>query len=223
VQDADGEPAEKAVSTLLVHRDFGFYHDRETEGQFRDADRGPGVGTRLGTPQVEDEVGEAVDHGVVLVKPGATLTMPNTCSQPVTRSRSPRARCRLDSIAKPVSRAPRRRRSRRRRHRPCRSAPSAPNRRAAAGRGRSRMPGRAGGPATAGPTGKARPAQEVTPLGQAGQDRVPRDAVQRSCAHPGRAAVLLCTAFRFLESQLAHPECHRQLLPWCYLKVEELL
>ena len=41
----------------------------------------------------------------VWVKPGAALTMPNTRSQPVTRSRSPRARCKLDKIARAASRA----------------------------------------------------------------------------------------------------------------------
>jgi len=35
--------------------------------------------------------------------------------------------------------------------------------------------------------------------------------------------VLPRPAIRFMDGQLAHPECHRQSLAWCYLKIKELL
>lgn len=49
----------------LIHRDLGLDLDREAEGQLRDTDRGPGMGAGLGTPQVEDEVREAVDAAIL--------------------------------------------------------------------------------------------------------------------------------------------------------------
>jgi threonine dehydratase len=60
----------------LVDRDLGFYLDRKAQGQFRDADRGPGVGTRLRAPQVQDEVGEAVDHRRRPGEPGCHVHHP---------------------------------------------------------------------------------------------------------------------------------------------------
>jgi tetratricopeptide (TPR) repeat protein len=53
----------------LVHRYLSLDFHRDVEGEFGDTDRGAGVGAGVGTPQVQDQVGEAVDDGG---RPGET-------------------------------------------------------------------------------------------------------------------------------------------------------